>query len=135
MRGVELQFEWKLLLVFGAVLLVVLYFGSGSLSYQEAKSQADRDKSTISAGQLSKLETKQARFAAQAIPSCVESTGVVPDNFTVVVEIGADGQVARSWRRGDSNFEICFQRIMNEYFEFRAIEEPFFTTFEYTKAS
>lgn len=135
MRGAGLQIESKLLLICGAILLVVLYFGSGSLSYQEAKSNADRDRAAISAGQLSSLEKKQARFAAQAIPSCVESTGVAPDNFTVVVEIGADGRVARSWRQGDSNFVICFQRIMNDYFEFRAIEQPFFAAFEYTAAS
>jgi hypothetical protein len=135
MRRLKLAFEIKLLLVFGTVLLVVLYFGAGNLSFEEAVAKASEDKSSFSPETLSRLEQKQARFTDQAFPPCLETTGIVPDNFTVVIEIGSNGQVARSWRQGDSEFVICFQRIMTEYFDFRSIEQPFFTAFEYTGAS
>ena len=132
MRGPGLNFEFRVMLYFGVALLIVIFIGPGKLSYQEARSQADEDKSSFSARQMSKLEQKQASFTAQAFPACIESTGIAPVNFTVVVEIGSNGRVARSWRQGDSEFVVCFQRITTEYFEFRSIEQPFFAAFEYT---
>ena len=135
MRGIRLQFEVKFLLLFGSVLLVVLYFGSGNLSFEEAKSQADEDKSSFSPGQLSKLESYQTRFTAMAFPPCQESTGMAPDNFAVVIEVGSDGQVVRSWRRGDSDFAICFQKLMTDNFFVISFEQPFFTAVEYSNAS
>lgn len=125
-----MRFETKILLVFGAVSLIVLYLGPGSLSYEEAMSNAKRDKFALDAEQLSQLERKQRRFSAQAIPACTESTGAVPEAFTLVVEIGSGGQVVRSWRQGDSGFAICFQKIATDYFELRSVQPPFFAVFE-----
>jgi hypothetical protein len=135
MPGIKMQFEVKLLLVFGTVLLGVLYFGSGNLSFEEAKAQAYEDRSSFSSGQLSKLERFQARFTEMAFPPCQESTGKAPGSFAVVIEVGSDGQVARSWRGGDSDFEICFQKLMTNSFFFISFEQPFFTAFEYSNAS
>ncbi|HUV20689.1 MAG TPA: hypothetical protein VMZ32_02790 [Gammaproteobacteria bacterium] len=134
MRSIRLQFEIKLVLVLGAVLLVVLFFGSGNLSFAEAKAKAYADRSSFSAGQLSKLEKFQARFAEKAFPPCQASTGIVPGNFTVIIEVGLDGRVARSWRRGDSAFVVCFQQLMTENFFFISMGQPFFTLFEYSIA-
>ena len=135
MPGIRLQFEVKLLLVFATVLLVVLYFGSGNLSFEEAKAKAYEDRSSFSPAQLNKLERFQARFAEMAFPPCRESTGMAPGNFAVVIEVGSDGQVARSWRRGDSDFVICFQKLMTDNFFFISFEQPFFTEFEYINDS
>jgi hypothetical protein len=70
-----------------------------------------------------------------AFPPCQESTGKAPGSFAVVIEVGSDGQVARSWRGGDSDFEICFQKLMTNSFFFISFEQPFFTAFEYSNAS
>ena len=102
MRTIKLQFEIKLLLIFGSVLLVVLFLGPGNLSFEEAKSKAKKDQSSFSGAQLSKLKNTQARFTEVAFPRCLESINAIPDNFAVVIEIGPDGHVARSWRKGDS---------------------------------
>ena len=134
MRSIWLQFEIKLLLAFGVVLLAVLYFGSGSISFEEAKLKANEDNYAISPGLLSKLKKKQAKFTKMAFPPCIESTGMVPQNFTVVIEVGSKGYVARSWRQGDSVFVICFQRLLTDNFIFRSIGKPFFTSFEYSNA-
>jgi len=129
------QFEIKLLLAFGSVLLGVIFFGSGHISFEEAKSKANENNSAFSQTQLSKLKKTQARFTEMAFPPCIESTGMVPHNFTVVIEVGSNGKVARSWRQGDSDFVICFQRLMTDNFFFRSIGQPFFTSFEYSNAS
>jgi hypothetical protein len=135
MRGIRLQFEVKLLLAFAVVSLVVLLLGSGNLSFEEAKAKAFADRSSFSAGQLTKLEKFQTRFTESAFPPCRASTGMVPGNFTVIIEVGADGHVARSWRQGDSEFVICFQQLMTENFFFISRGQPFFTVFEYSNAS
>jgi hypothetical protein len=135
MRGIRLQFEVRFLLFFGTVLLVVLFFGSGNLSFEEAKSKAYEDRSSLNSGQLSKLDKFQARFSEVAFPPCLETMGIAPDDFTVVIEVGSNGHVARSWRRGDSDFVICFQKLMTDNFLFVSIRQSFFTLFEYRNAS
>jgi len=135
MRSIRLQFEVKLLLALGAILLGALFLGPGNLSFAEAKAKAYADRSLFSAGQLSKLEKFQARFTEVAFPPCQASTGIVPGNFTVIIEVGLDGRVARSWRQGDSDFVVCFQQIMTENFFFISMGQPFFTLFEYSIGS
>ena len=125
-----MQFELKLLLGFGAVFLVVVLFGAGRLSFEAAKARAIETQSSFSDPLLSQLEKQQAKFTDQAVSSCFESTGIIADDFAVVAEIGSNGQVARSWRQGDSNFVICFQRVMTEYFVFRSVGQPFYVLFE-----
>jgi len=134
-RGLGLQFEVRLLLAFGTILLVVLVLGSGNLSFEEARSKAHQDRSSFSPGQLSRLEKFQARFTEQAFPPCLESTGDVPGSFAVVVEVGTNGHVLRSWRQGDSDFVICFQQLMTDNFVFVSMGQPFFTMIEYVRAS
>jgi len=120
MRRVRLPFEVKLLLVFGVFMAVVLNYGSGNMSFEEALSKAHIDKSSLSSSRLSKLEKFQTRFFAEALPACLESRGNVADNFTLVIEVGSNGQVARSWRQGDSEFVICFQKLVTDnFFTFR----------------
>lgn len=119
------------MLLFGALALIMLYLGSGNLSYQEALAIAAHDRSTLNAEQLSRLQSRQERFSAQAVPACIESSGAQAEAFTLVVEIGPGGQVARSWRQGGSNFAICLQKIASDYFEFRTVDPPFFIAFVY----
>lgn len=129
-----MTFELKILLLFSTVMLTVMYFGSGNLTYEEAWSRAEADHSSLSAEQRIGLKAKQVRFTAQAIPACLDSAGDVPDNFTVIVEMGTDGEVVRSWRQGESPFVICIQRLMTEYFAYRGMEGRFFYIFEYPDA-
>jgi hypothetical protein len=134
MHGIWMQFEVKLLLAFGVVLLVVLLFGSGSLSFEEAKSKAVVDRSSLSLAQLSKLEKFQAKFFTEALPLCFEKPAIVAGNFTLVIEVASNGQVARSWRQGDSDLMTCFQKLIIDNFFYVSIGKPFFTSFEYSHA-
>ena len=134
MLGIRLQFEVKLLLTFAMVFLVALLFGSGSLSFEEAQSKAVEDRSSFSSAQLSKLEKFQLKFTEEALPLCLENTAIVAGNFTLVIEVGSNGQVARSWRQGDSDRGACFQKLITDNFFYVSMGKPFFTSFEYSNA-
>jgi hypothetical protein len=134
MWRVRLPFEVKLLLVFGMVLPVVLFYGSGHMSFEEAISKARADRLSLSSSGLSQLDKFQARFIEQGFSSCLETKDIVTDNFTLVIEVGSNGQVARSWRQGDSEFVICFQKLVTDNFFFISIGQPFFTSFEFSNA-
>lgn len=114
-------------------MVIVLTLGSGSLSFDEAKSRADNNLASLDSDQLDKLAKAQDRFAEQAIPMCIQSTGKIPEEFSIVIDIGADGTIGRSWRQGDSEFLVCYQNLMQENFIFRPYSQPFFASFEYIK--
>ena len=126
-----MHFETKLMLGFGAVIAIVLYMGSGSPSFEEARSQARSDELSLDPARLAKLNAYKRKFAAAAIPQCVNTTDSAADDFTIIVEMGSDGQVARSWRQGDSKFVVCLQQSMTENFIYRHVGQPFFTSLEF----
>ena len=115
--------------------MAALLFGWGRISFDEARDRAAADWRLFDPMQIKRIESKQARLGEQAIAACLETSGVTPDNFTLVVEIGTDGLVARSWRQGDSRFVTCFQRLMTEFFEFRGLQRSFFFAYEYQHES
>jgi len=135
MPAIRISFETKLFLLFAAGLVFVLILGSGGLSFDEAKSRADNNLALLDSNQLNKLVKAQDRFAEQAIPMCRKSTGTLPEEFSIVIDIGADGTIGRSWRQGDSEFLVCYQNLMQENFNFRPYSQPFFASFEYNKPS
>lgn len=133
MPTVRIPFETKLFLLFAAGMAVVLTLGSGGLSFDEAKSRADNNLLSLDSDQRHKLAKAQGRFAEQAIPMCIQSTGTMPEDFSIVIDIGLDGTIGRSWRQGDSAFLVCYQNLMQENFIFRPYLQPFFASFEYIK--
>lgn len=126
-----MHFETKLMLGFGAVIAIVLYMGSGSPSFEEARSQARSDELSLDPARLAKLNAFKRKFAAAVIPQCVKTTDSAAGDFTIIVEIGSDGEVARSWRRGDSKFVVCLQQSMTENFIYRNLGQPFYTSLEF----
>ena len=125
-----MHFETKLILGFGALIVIVLYMGSGSSSFEEARSQARSDELSLDPARLQKLNAFKRKFAAAAIPRCIETTGTAAGEFSIIVEMGSDGEVARSWRQGDSKFVVCLQQSMTENFIYRQLGRPFFTSLE-----
>ena len=126
-----MHFETKLILGFGAFIAIVLYMGGGSPSFEEAGSQAASDELSLDPNRLAKLNAYKRKFAAAAIPQCVKITDSAESDFSIIVEIGSDGEVARSWRRGDSKFAVCLQQSMTENFIYRHVGQPFFTSLEH----
>lgn len=129
-----MQLEIKILLMFVVILLVVLSMGTGGLSFQEAKSKADKNLLSLDSDQLSELAKTQSRFSEVAFPACTKTTGALPGEFAIVIEIKSDGYVGRSWKQGDSEFVLCLQKIMQDNFVFSPYSLPFYTSFENTDA-
>ena len=125
------KFGTKLAVLFVVVVALTLYFAWDRMSFDEARAQAARDWRGLDVAQTRRLAAKKARFTEQAVPACLESSRVTPDNFVLIVEIGSDGRVARSWRQQDSRFMTCIQRLMNEYFEFRGLDRSIYVAYEY----
>ena len=105
-----------------------------TLSYSQAKLRADELEGKLPAREMQRLVKAQGDFAGPAFAQCISRIGSQPSNFTVVVALGMDGRVKKSWLRGGSSFARCFRdRMVNEFF-FRPSSLPFFTSFEYTNA-
>ena len=83
----------------------------------------------LSVEQFGKLASAQQKFNEAAVPLCSESTGALPDDFTIVLDIKSDGHVGRLWRQGDSKFALCFQNLLRENFYFRPTSQPFYVSF------
>lgn len=105
-----------------------------SLSYSQAKARADRSEGGLGASDMRLLVETQGKFARSAFAQCIGQSGASPSNFTVVVELTADGRVKNSWLQGGGQFAQCFRDRMVADFSFRPPSAPFFTAFEYTNA-
>ena len=111
-----------------------LLVNAGEPTFREAKSRADLHEQRLAPQDMQRLVAAQGRLAAVAFPQCVQRSGATPPDFTIVVEVGANGRVRRSWRRGESAFAQCFEKQMTQDFRFVPTSQPFFTAFEYTSA-
>ena len=105
-----------------------------SLSYSQAKARADESEGRLGASDTRLLIETQGKFAGSAFAQCIRQTGSSPSDFTVVVELKADGRVKGSWLQGGTRFAQCFRDRMVAEFAFRPPSVPFFTSFEYTNA-
>ena len=115
-----MKFESKVLILFSITIGIVIYMGAGNLSFEEARLKASQDEVFLNSSQLQKLAEIKKQFAGVAIAGCMESTGSESEDLSVVVELGADGSVARSWRQGDSRFIVCIQKSLTDNFIFRS---------------
>lgn len=114
-----------------ALLLVTMTSAAGEMSFAEAKARADRTEDALAGESLKRLVAAQGVLAELAFPHCFNKTQAPPPNFTVVVEVDAEGLVARSWVDRETEWGKCFRERMVEDFEYRPESTPFFTSFEY----
>ncbi len=124
--------------IFFSALLVAALFGfhahaASPLSAEEAKARADKAELMLSGLQYTGLIEAQGALARRAFPACIGRLGEPPEKFSVVVELGQDGQVVNSWVLEESAFAQCFRDAMVEGFRYAAPVTPFFTSFSYTK--
>lgn len=115
------------------VLLLCQCAWAAPLTPEEAKAQADKSEVQLKGAEYTALIEAQGALASKAFPACAAQAGPPPDQFTVVVEMGADARVANSWVLGESPFAQCFREAMAYGFVYRAPVTPFFTSFAYTR--
>lgn len=104
---------------------------AGSLGYLDAKTIADRDEASVSKAEAQALLDSQSAVIARIMPVCALATKpIATPPFVVVVKLDLTGKVVATWRNGDSNFSICFERKVGELSLFTPPHAPFYTSFE-----
>lgn len=116
--------------LFALLLVSAGAFASG-LSYEQAKTRADRDEASLSAAQTGALIESQGAAAGDSFAKC-PPTSSHPDlaPFTVVMELDASGKVVRTWLKGNSAIAVCFNAGMSHKSLFKPPRAPFYTSFE-----
>lgn len=102
-----------------------------SLAYPDAKGLADHDEATLLKTHVQVLHDSQGKAISQILPECLSATNATDlSSFVVVVELDLAGKVVATWRKGNSELAICFEKNVAGYWLFRPSYAPFFTSFE-----
>ena len=104
---------------------------AGNLTFIEAKAKADAVEESLASPELQKVIEAQGKVANSAFPKCINSTGSMPSDFTVVVSVDSTGKVISTWRKGKSPFAKCFENSMRQKFKYIPKIQYFYTSFEY----
>jgi hypothetical protein len=120
-----------------SALLIFLFATAPALasdvSFEQAKSRADRDEQSLSSTQTHQLIASQARAGGEAHSTCIASNpkpNLSP--YTVVMQVDASGNVVRTWLHGQSSLAICVNKELSHKTLFTPPRAPFFTSFEMT---
>jgi hypothetical protein len=104
---------------------------AGSLVYADAKTLADRDEASVSKAEAQALLDSQSAVIGRIMPVCALATKPIAiPPFVVVVKLDLTGKVVATWRNGDSDFAICFERKVVGLSLFTPPHAPFYTSFE-----
>ena len=119
------------LLTTSSILLAVVAISSSALSYEQAKSNADRDERSLSPAQTQQLLASQGKAGGEAHASCLQPESKSDMSaYTVVMELDSSGKVARTWLKGASPLATCFNKEMATKSLFAPPHAPFYTSFE-----
>ena len=97
--------------------------------YDVAKSLADQDEASLAPAQSATLRESQGKLLGEAVAACATPT---PDlsPFVVVMELGPDGKVVRTWLEGSSLLGMCFRKYVAGRTLLAPPRVPFFTSIE-----
>ena len=122
---------------FALIALIALMALSGPVSaqtalgpdYAVAKSLADQDEASLAPTQSANLRELQGKLLGEAVGACATPT---PDlsPFVVVMELGPDGKVIRTWLQGSSLLGMCFRKYVAGRTLMVPPRVPFFTSLE-----
>ncbi len=97
--------------------------------YAVAKSLADQDEASLASAESASLRESQEKLLGEAVAACATPT---PDlsPFVVVMELGPDGKVVRTWLQGSSLLGMCFRKYVAGRTLIAPPRVPFFTSLE-----
>jgi hypothetical protein len=108
---------------------------AASRSYADAKALADRDEASVSKTQSGALLASQGAAIDRIVPLCARAMGPAGmPPFVVVVELDAGGKIVATWREGNSDFAVCFEKQLGTLSLFVPPRAPFYTSFEMSMA-
>jgi hypothetical protein len=118
-------------ILFAALAVSALPVFAAAPSYADAKALADRDEASVSKTQSAALLASQGAAIDRIVPACARAMGPAGmPPFVVVVELDAAGKVVATWREGDSDFAVCFEKQLSTRSLFAPPRAPFYTSFE-----
>jgi len=123
------------IVLFAALAVSVLPALAAEQSYAAAKALADRDEASVSKAQSAALLQSQGAAIDRIVPLCgraMEPAGMPP--FVVVAELDAAGRIVATWREGNSDFAVCFEKQLGRLSLFVPPRAPFYTSFEMSLA-
>jgi adenine-specific DNA glycosylase len=104
-----------------------------TLSYDQAKSLADRDEAALIATASNALVASQRKLVDVAAAVCKpDAPGADLSPFVIVTELDATGTVEKTWRKGSSELAVCFEKTMTGKTLVSPPKGPFYTSFEMT---
>lgn len=100
-----------------------------ALEYAEAKALADKDEGSLAPEASTSLLKSQKELLEAGTAACATPT---PDlsPFVVVMELDAQGKVARTWLQGSSPIGICMRKYVSGKTLTVPPRAPFYTSLE-----
>ncbi|MDR6840474.1 hypothetical protein [Pseudoxanthomonas sacheonensis] len=97
--------------------------------YAVAKTLADQDEASLAPAESASLRELQGKLLGEAVAACATPT---PDlsPFVVVMELGPDGKVVRTWLEGSSLLGMCFRKYVAGRTLIVPSRVPFYTSIE-----
>jgi hypothetical protein len=119
-------------LVFAFVLLAPGLQAAPPQDFASAKATADADEASQNeVAKAAMLETQRA-FLNAGVEACATDDRAKADlsDFVVVMRLDGTGQVAQTWRRGDSPLALCVERYARGKILFVPPRSPFYSSLE-----
>ena len=114
-------------------LLLISVAAAGAMSFEEAKTLADRQEAALTPAQSQELIAAQGKVAGPAFAACMPAPPPKSlPNFTIVMSLDAGGKVQTTWLKGGTEFSSCIEHKFAAATLFKPPSTPFLTSFEYT---
>jgi len=100
--------------------------------FYSAKAAADADEASQDATAKAAMLATQRAFLDAGVKACATDDHTKADlsNFVVVMRLDASGQIAQTWRHGDSPLALCVERYARGKILFVPPRNPFYTSLE-----
>ena len=79
--------------------------------YAAAKRRADHDEAALPAALADAMRQAQSAELDEGVAACAMPQADTRA-FVIVVELGADGRIAASWREGDTPLAVCVEKFL-----------------------
>jgi hypothetical protein len=113
----------------GAVLLALATTAAaGDANYTRMRALAERDEATVPAAESEAFVTRQGEVAGKAVMACFDASNPPKRiSLAVVMELGADGRVVRTWRRDDDRLTACVAGMLAGQHMWTPPQAPFYS--------
>lgn len=112
-------------------LLVPALHAEPPRDFAGAKAAADADEASQAGPAKAAMLEKQKTFVDAGVAACATDQAKADlADFVVVMRLDETGQVAQTWRRGDSPLALCVERYARGKLLFVPPRSPFYSSLE-----